>query len=251
MKGKFEFETIDQVDALRVPHVYIRWYAMKQGAPPGTSPVDAETTSYIETRADGFLNDREFTVTFDKIGTYEIHAFVSHNFYLPNHFVIPVEVKTEHARLEDQERESGAGTFGKTTGAAKPYKFQDVKDQGEGIQTTVDIIAGLGLGPAGRLISFVVSDVGEDEATGLRSTGALSAETFGTPGGSLAISRRTLQQEIESLDRLIAQYAGTGGHDDTKEWATARRDRLIATRDRLAEISNATDNKPIAVREVT
>jgi hypothetical protein len=248
MKGKFEFETLDQVDAYRVPHVRIRWFAVKPGTPPGTSPIDAETTSYIETRDDGFLNDREFTVTFDKIGTYEIHAFVSHNFYLPNHFVIPVEVKTEHARQEEQERESGAGTFGKTTSAAKPYKFQDVKDQGQDIQTTVSIIAGLGLGPAGTFISFAVPEIGEEEATGLRSTGALSAEAFGTPGGSLAMSRRTIQQEIDSLDRLIKQYSGSSGQDDLKEWATGRRDRLIATRDRLAELSGKTENKPIAVQ---
>ncbi len=251
MKGKFEFETLDQVDAFRVPHVNIQWYAVKSGAPAGAAPVDKERTSYMELYGDGVFNDREFTATFDKIGTYEIHAFVNHNFYLPAHFAIPVEVKTEHARLLEQEQESGAGAFGKTTTAAKPYTFADVEAQAKGIQTTVDIATGIGgiaLGASAPRIKLTVPKLTEEEAKGLRTEGKLSAETFGTPGGSLASSRRAIQQEIDSLNRLITQYGTTGGSDDMKEWATNRRDRLVATRDKLGEISGSTDNKPIAVQ---
>jgi len=251
MKGKFEFETLDQVDALRVPHVDIQWYAVKAGAPANTSPVASERTSYMELYEDGLFNDREFTATFDKIGNYDIHAFVNHNFYLPAHFTIPVEVKTEHARLLEQEQESGAGAFGKATGPAKPYKFADVEAQAEGIQTIIDIATGVGgaaLGSTSQHLKFSVPELSEEETTGLRTEGTLSAETFGTPGGSLASSRRTIQQEVDSLNRLITQYGATGGSDDMKEWAIARRDRLVATREKLDEISGGTDNKPIAVQ---
>jgi hypothetical protein len=240
MEAKFEFETTDRVDALRVPDVDIQWYARQQGAPQGSSSIRHERTHYIEVRDDSLFNDREFTVTFDRPGIYEIHAFVYHNFYLPAHFVIPVEVKTEHARLLDQEAESSAG-FGQS-GPSRRYRFRDVSEE--------NLMVEIGLGVVtGPLVPVPLGELSREEMYGLRSTGNLSAEAFGTPGGSLGSGRRQLNQEINQLNRLIAEYQTAGsGNQDLIEWATNRRQQLRATLDQLNTLASSADNKPVAVQ---
>jgi hypothetical protein len=237
MEAKFEFETLDAVDALRVPYLDIQWYATRHGAAPGTTPIRSERTRYVEVRDDSIINDRDFTVTFDRPGIYDIHAFVNHNFYLPRHFEIPVEVKTEHARLQEQEATAGAG-FGQA-GAARQHRFSDVADQNRVVQV------GLALASP---VTIPLGFLRPDDSMGLRSEGTLSNETFSTPGGSLGTGRRQLQVEIEQLDRMISQYRANGSANDLIEWAQQRRERLVATRDRLDTLSGNADNKPIAVQ---
>jgi hypothetical protein len=114
MEGQFEFEVTDHVDALRVPHVNIQWYAIPKPdeTTPNPRPIETELTHYIDVRADSIINDRIFEVgEFPTSGFYEIHAFVHHNFYYPAHFAIDVEVREVSTLLRDYERELGLPGF--------------------------------------------------------------------------------------------------------------------------------------------
>lgn len=54
-----------------------------------------------------------FDLTFPEKGVYTIHAFVYHNYYLPKHFSIDVEVKSEEERMDELRTEAftGLGAF--------------------------------------------------------------------------------------------------------------------------------------------
>ena len=120
-EGHFEFQTVDQVDAFRVPEVGIRWVAASKDG----SWKKYGSNKYIELRSDGVFNDRIFEQKFPRKGIYEIHAFVNHNFYLPAHFVIPIEVRTETERLKTADERSGFGRVNRV----EPKSFRDVIDE--------------------------------------------------------------------------------------------------------------------------
>ncbi len=107
---EFAFEVRDRVDALRVPHLTVKWAATPQDNP--TNHIETETCSHIDMPGE---KPDYFDVTFDKPGLYTIHAFVYHNFYLPAHFSIPIEVKTEAQRMGELRHEAFAGMGGYQT----------------------------------------------------------------------------------------------------------------------------------------
>lgn len=225
MEGKFEFQVTDAVDFLRVPMVSIQWIAVRYEGGKAVR-VESEMTRYIEVRGDSIINDRVFEVDFDKEGLYEIHAFVTHNFYLPRHFSEPVQVETEHRRLEIME-ELTTRTFGKA-GKTQPYRFADVQaDTDEDVMAlaAAGAVLGTGMSPATAL--------GSQYAKGLRAEGELTAEAFATPGGGLALSRRTIQQRLDQLDGLVKDLRRQEANADLLEWAEGRRKRLQETLDNL------------------
>lgn len=108
-EGRFHFEVDDRADAFRVPVVTIRWVVTPAAEPQ--RHLDQETTRY------GELDGPEFyEFEFENVGTYRIHAFVSHNFYLSNYFSMDVEVTTEQQRLGELTSEAfnGFGTVSRT-----------------------------------------------------------------------------------------------------------------------------------------
>lgn len=108
-EGRFHFEVDDRADAFRVPIVTIRWVVTPAAEPQ--RHLDQETTRYGE--LDG---PEHYEYEFENVGTYRIHAFVSHNFYLSNYFSMDVEVTTEQQRLGELETEAynGFGTIDRT-----------------------------------------------------------------------------------------------------------------------------------------
>lgn len=106
-KAQFYFKVRDKVDVLRVPWVFAQWVIIdkadlnKQVAKDRTSHMDLPTKE-----------PDYFGHTFTKKGTYEIHAFVRHNFYRPAHFKIDVEVRTEAERMAERRTEGFKGMGG-------------------------------------------------------------------------------------------------------------------------------------------
>ena len=223
-EGHFEFQTTDQVDGFRVPEVGIRWVAAsKDGAWKKYG-----STKYIELRPDGVFNDRVFEQKFPRKGIYEIHAFVNHNFYLPAHFVIPVEVRTEAERLKTADERSGFGRVNRV----EPKTFKDVIDEEGG---AVDIFTGLfGAAMTQRLTS---QERRSDYAQGRRMTGVIDPDVMGVEGGGMAVGLAGLDSEIKEIEQLRAATDKAGGVDkaDMLGWIDKRLASYKKTRDTLAK----------------
>jgi hypothetical protein len=228
-EGRFEFMTHDNVDAFRVPMVKIKWYAVDKDG----KTVDDEPTRYIEVRPDGILNDRVFEVTFKKTGLYKIHAFVDHNFFLPAHFTLPIEVRTEPERLSDLDRRAG---FGTAKGGWQPHRFKDVDEEDRAGQPITI------LGPAP-----IPLPRGKDYAAGRRSTGTIDPELLAVEGGSVEMGIRVIGGEIEELEKLRKDVEARGGSDkaDMLEWIDERLGRLKETRDKFTGARKDKDAHPV------
>lgn len=93
-----------------VPWVRVHW-VVRETAERETSAPTIETgyTSHM----DRLEPPERFTLSFDRVGIYEINALVNHDLFVPNHFSIFVEVRTEQERLgEVQERAYSASLWG-------------------------------------------------------------------------------------------------------------------------------------------
>ncbi len=223
-EGHFEFQTVDQVDAFRVPEVGIRWVAASKDG----SWKKYGSNKYIELRSDGVFNDRIFEQKFPRKGIYEIHAFVNHNFYLPAHFVIPIEVRTETERLKTADERSGFGRVNRV----EPKSFRDVIDE-EG--DAVDIFTGLfGVEMTQRLTS---QDRRSEYAQGRRMTGVIDPDVMGVEGGGMAIGLAGLDSEITEIEQLRAATDKAGGADkaDMLKWIDERLAGYKKTRGKLAK----------------
>ncbi len=100
----FTFEVRDDVDALRVPWITIRWYANSD--PKSAAPAnwkDDKPIRYAPLDSDGVLNRKHWEVAFPAEGVYDIVAIVDHNFFLPNVFRTSVRVQDEEKVLQARE----------------------------------------------------------------------------------------------------------------------------------------------------
>ena len=230
-QGRFVFFTNDNVDVFRVPMVWIKWIAINDVG----REIDSERTKYIEVRPDGVLNDRDFKVKFDKTGVYEIHAFVYHNFFLPAHFEIPVEVRTEKERLAHLDKQSG---FGKQNGGAKSHRFGDVDNE------EVSFVDQMGAPP------LVLELAGKDQksyAAGRRSEGEIDPDLLAMEGGSVEVGIRVVNSKIEELERMRDNPDVPGGRfsKDELKWIGERLERLRKIRDKFTGVRKDDSAHPI------
>ncbi len=108
----FSFEVKDDVDALRVPYVGVRFYANsdpQSQAPKNWS--DDKNLHYFPLDDDGWRNRKHWDVEFPAEGIYNIVAIVDHNFFLPNVFRTSVKVQDETKVLKDKEVAVYKGVF--------------------------------------------------------------------------------------------------------------------------------------------
>lgn len=222
MEVPIQFQVTNRVDAFRVPHVNIRWSAIRRRN-GRIQTIETDNTNYIEVRSHGILNERIFEVEFEQAGTYEIHAIVSHNFYTPNAFQSTLVVAPVNEVL-DQLRSEGDTDFGDpgTRPARANYDFEGLSDIGS-----------------------------YDE--GYRYYGNLSEERFGADTGSFADSYRRIDADRDRLRALVSHYQqaqSESGQDnsDLIDWAEARIDRLTATRNQLSGFATGEGSHSIAVR---
>jgi hypothetical protein len=214
LEAEFRFEVTDEVDAFRVAFITIEWEARTVSAP-------GETRRVVEDERDRYSpgDDDAFEVEFDHPGTYEIHAFVYHNFYLPAHFSTQVVVTTEEAILESM-READAAQWG--------------RELREGSHEFSDVFAGL------------VTDYEE----GVRAVGELT-ETAAEAHETVFTDREArLRAELAQLDALLGQFAEESAQRDIVEYVEARRDRL---QEALRDLSSVADDRrrvahPVPVR---
>jgi hypothetical protein len=227
-EAEFRFDVTDDVDAFRVAMVNIRWAPVKQPDKPGAAPkkLEGEQTRYIDTRDQGWLNDRTFEKTFSEPGLYDIHAFVNHNFYQPAHFTLTVEVKTESTRLAEMEA-AQAESFGQTTTEAKPEKFEDVIEQERRDLGMIQPPPGMGLG------------TGYEKGT--RAEGQLAEGLLAEKGGSAALGAADYDRQIAAQEGLREQYAKAAGtaNKDLLEEIDAKLERLRKTRGKLKDLQGA------------
>jgi hypothetical protein len=161
----FGFEVKDNVDALRVPWVTIRWFAYtdplkndaQSPAPAGWK--DQNWNRYMPIESEGTLNNKHYKVEFPAEGIYTVEAIVDHNFFLPNSFRTSVKVIDEKKALQEKEDklykgflgpgETKATDFGQlaysegtvTTGKIDPnFAGTTIEKQAEGINQEIDRI---------------------------------------------------------------------------------------------------------------
>ncbi|VAW96010.1 hypothetical protein MNBD_GAMMA22-824 [hydrothermal vent metagenome] len=227
----FEFQVRDPVDLLAVPHVFIRWVAARRDpANPTASPqvLERETTNYIEIRPDGLLNDKQFEVSFDQVGDYEIHAFVAHSFFYPAHFSIPVQVRTEADRLAEQEA-AEENPFGRLDDNTSPYLFRDVFVENAIVSSAIAVAS------SGVPVSLLLNT----DSTGTVRSGTLDSAQLDIDG--------QLSQLSEQIDQVAALLlrANRDNQDDLAGWAEQRLTELRQLRSRLRR--NLQNQYPVAV----
>ena len=241
----FEFAVKDMVDLFAVPHVYIKWFAYKK---EGEKLVEtaSDDNNYIGLDDKGFLLDYQFDFTFKQTGSYEIHAFVYHNFYHPAHFSHNVEVITEQEALKKLEStaEKSFGTVDPES--KKQIHFTDVWKE----NVTVDVLLGL-FSPA---VAFTLFFNPSAEEYGERYTGELSEELFKEGGeGNFIRSTAYLETQIKHLDMLIKKYdleatKGNTSNADLKTWAESRKKKLQDTIAKLTELKGKDTTFPVATQ---
>ena len=111
------FQTEDR-QGLGFVAVNVNWYASPMGEP--TKHVRKGHTSHF-----AHHDPEKWTVSFDKVGKYEITAFVDHQSYWPTSFKTFVEVKTEDDRLSEVEQHA-FGDFDDKTKVTDSSHFFDV-----------------------------------------------------------------------------------------------------------------------------
>lgn len=95
---------------LMVPWVRVHW-VVRETAERETSATIMET-GYTSHR-DRLERPERFTLSFDRVGIYEINALVNHDLFVPNHFSIFVEVRTGEERFaEVQDRAYSPSLWG-------------------------------------------------------------------------------------------------------------------------------------------
>ncbi len=229
----FEFQVRDPVDLLAVPHVFIRWVAARRDPEnPTANPqvIERETTNYIEIRPDGLLNDKQFEVTFDQVGDYEIHAFVSHSFFYPAHFSIPVQVRTEAERLAAMEANE-ENPFGRLDGTATDYRFTDVFVENAIVSSAIAVVS------SGNIVPLVLNI--NPDSMGIVRSGTLDSAQMDIDG--------QLSQLSEQIDQVQAlrDRANRDNEDDLAGWAAQRLGELTRLRTRLR--TNLRNRHPVAV----
>lgn len=227
----FEFEEHDRVDLFAVPHVFVKWYAVKHDPARTGKPdvLESERNNYISVRDDGVLNDKQFEVTFKESGKYEIHAFVLHSFYLPNHFSTLVEVKTSEERLRELELMERVG-FGKNVDQTAEHEFEDVAKENAAVKVGM-------FGGAGVLSLLLTED---SDAIGVRREGDLADKA-----GSFT-SLDAIEAQRASVRALQKKYQQSG-EKDLAEWAAARLQTLDELHARIKSEQGAKGKHPVAV----
>ena len=113
----FYFEVKDDVDALRVPWITIRWNTSAD--PQSQAPAGWKDTGnwnrYMPIKDEGPMNSKHYEVEFPAEGIYDIVAIVDHNFFLPNVFRTSVKVLDEEKVLKDREASVYKGFLGPGT----------------------------------------------------------------------------------------------------------------------------------------
>lgn len=223
MEVEFGFHVTNGVDAFRVPHVSIRWQAVRN---PGRRErqIDSETTNYINVRPDGILNDRTFAVEFEHPGRHEIRAIIDHNFYTPNAVRQQLTVTTVQEKAEELT----------ATG-----------DEG--------IVADAGIRPDRPNRNFElggIDDIGSYDE-GYRYYGTLEDARFRAGTGSIEDSFRRIDNDIRRVENLIEHYEQRAeqGRDtgDFIAWANERIASLRATKSQIQGLSDDENSLPITV----
>ncbi|MEZ4687445.1 MAG: hypothetical protein R3B47_15665 [Bacteroidia bacterium] len=238
-EGQFRFVVEDAVDAFRVPHVHIRWYLIhyRDGnsdnhARANIERVDSENTNYIELNEEGLLTDRTFNADFhNRSGTFEIRAFVNHNFFLPAHFTLPNVIVKPPLQVIDQLRAEEE---------ARAAADENILSFGDS-----------GTRPAGGE-NFEFDDLTTHDR-GYRYFGELSEERFAAGTGDFSDSFRTLDQQIAEMEALISHYETAQREQqqdnaDLIDWARQRLGRLRSTRSQLSGFGENGNNRAIAIQ---
>jgi len=110
----FQFEVRNDVDALRVPHIVIRWYAYTDPKKNDNSPApkdwkEDDWVDYIPINDEGVMNRKHGKFEFPAEGIYTIEAIVDHNFFLPNLFRTSIKVLDEQKVLKEKEDKAYKG----------------------------------------------------------------------------------------------------------------------------------------------
>ena len=133
----FTFQVEDKRDAFRAPLIRIHWFAHAKDPKSPKSPrfkgimvsgldipwQETERNVYSPLKDSGFVNDKFFEVKFPSSGIYVVEAIVDHNFFLPNHFKIEVEVRSEKETVSLLEKEALKGFVQEGSGKEKKYDF--------------------------------------------------------------------------------------------------------------------------------
>jgi hypothetical protein len=108
-KAEFSIDILSmqfQPVMVTVPWVHVTWIVRE---PAASRQVDRDWTRHLHRQE----QPEHYEITFDNVGTYEINALVDHDDFLPNHFSILVEVKTEDERFRELEgRTYNSGMWG-------------------------------------------------------------------------------------------------------------------------------------------
>ncbi len=238
-EAKFTFQLHDHRDAFAVSHVSIRWVAMyyKGGvrSKSNLEVIETETTNYIDSSEQGFLNDRIFNFKFDETGDYEIHAFVNHAFFYPAHFMEPISVRKDTEVLADMQKEAEKD-FGTTDpGSREEFSFEDADaDPGWWLLAS----------PVGALTAYIMSETYEYDK-GFRSEGDLKEDIFNGKGNFVSSAKR-LDEQIASIQKLIDEYKDKPDQKDLLDWAKERKSRLESTKDELEALQDSDTNYPVA-----
>lgn len=226
-----------------VPHVYVKWVAIKRGTGSEKATVIAqENTYYAALNSHGLINDKVFNVKFKEAGDYEIHALVRHNFYAPNRIVHPVTVKTQEAVLSQIEEKSNKDTaFGQIDPeTTKKKTFSDAVDE----NNTIKIAAGI-LSPMTIPFQFLIND---DDTKGLESEGVLDDKLFASGNTGFDTSNRHIIKQISQIDDLINRYKNDYQNKHLVKWAKERKARLEKVKKELEGLQNDTAVHPIISR---
>jgi hypothetical protein len=241
MRAEFEFRATGSDDprewAFGSPHFFhvsegnVHWYAVrvddagnKMGAPEADEVVD-----YIDSREDGWLNDKRFEHKFEHAGRYEVHAYVVHSKFQPAHFSEIVEVVREEDSLLQMEHLASERWGTETDRKAKVFRGVDdnrspwLDADDEAAQQEADEDA-------------------HDYARGSRAEGRLTPEVADDPRGGAWNEHDRLEREIAQMEAMEAQYSGDDSRSEAmRDHARERRERLETSLERVDKVIHSDD----------
>jgi hypothetical protein len=212
----FGFEVRNDVSALRVPWIFIRWFAytdVNKNNKDSPAPKDwkkDDWVNYMPTHDEGLMNNKHFKLEFPAEGIYTIEAIVDHNYFLPNHFRTSVKVLDEQKVLKEKEKKVYKGFL--KEGATTKEDFGQLS-YGEGTVTR------------GKL----------DE----KFQGAKAEEQL-----------KVIDEEITRIKGVIEEYKKkkTSEGDAMVEWGEKYLEKLQSNRDNIAKTNEDKSQSIVACR---
>lgn len=125
---------------LFVPWVRVHWVVRETAERETSAPtIEDGYTSHM----DRIEPPERFTLSFDRVGIYEINALVNHDLFVPNHFSIFVEVRTEEERFaEVQDRAYSTSLWGEVDSATRETEHEFEGTSGTDVWDTGTVYEG-------------------------------------------------------------------------------------------------------------